>query len=47
VDSKVTRLTSLIEPMLIIFTGIVIGAILVVIYLPVFYLGLAIKRGMQ
>lgn len=47
VDSKVTRLTSLIEPLLIIFTGVVIGAILVVIYLPVFYLGLAIKRGMQ
>ena len=47
VDSAVTRLTAIIEPLLVIFTGAIIGIIVIVIYLPVFYLGMAIKKGMR
>lgn len=47
VDSAVSRLTTLIEPLLIIFTGIVVGSIIVVVYLPVFYLGMVIRRGVK
>jgi type II secretory pathway component PulF len=38
-------LTSLIEPLLIILIGGVIGIILIAIYLPVFMLGRAIQAG--
>ncbi|MDD3051300.1 MAG: type II secretion system F family protein [Candidatus Cloacimonetes bacterium] len=47
VDSVVERLTSLIEPVLIILMAAVIGTIIVVIYLPIFNLGLAISAGMK
>lgn len=46
VNSIVDRLTSLIEPLLIVIVGVVIGAIVVVTYLPVFYLGMALSSGM-
>ena len=36
VDSSVDALTSVIEPILILTLGLVIGAILVAIYLPMF-----------
>ncbi len=36
VDEAVTALTSIIEPIIIVFMGIVIGAILVAMYLPMF-----------
>ncbi|MDK9699145.1 MAG: type II secretion system F family protein [bacterium] len=44
VDAMVERMTSLIEPMLIIVLGGVVTAILVAVYLPVFKLGRAIGR---
>ncbi|MCX7834620.1 MAG: type II secretion system F family protein [bacterium] len=44
VDAMVERMTSLIEPMLIIILGGVVTAILVSVYLPVFKLGRAIGR---
>ncbi len=46
VDALVSRLTSLIEPMLIVLMGVVVGTLVIVIYLPIFELGLAMKRGM-
>jgi len=46
VESIVDRLTSLIEPLLILLVGSVIGVIVVVTYLPVFYLGMALSAGM-
>jgi type IV pilus assembly protein PilC len=46
VDSVIERLTSLIEPFMIISIGVVVGAILIVIYLPVFNMGMVMQRGM-
>jgi type IV pilus assembly protein PilC len=43
VDSVIARLTSLIEPMMIIAIGVVIASIVVVIYLPVFDFSQAIQ----
>ncbi|MBN2461634.1 MAG: type II secretion system F family protein [Candidatus Cloacimonetes bacterium] len=45
VDSVIDRLTSLIEPVLIILMAGVVGTIIIVIYLPIFKLGLAISEG--
>jgi len=45
VDSVIDRLTSLIEPMLIIVMAAVVGYIIIIIYLPIFNLGLAISSG--
>lgn len=45
VDSVIDRLTALIEPVLIVLMASVVGTIIVVIYLPIFYLGLAISAG--
>ncbi|MDD3235723.1 MAG: type II secretion system F family protein [Candidatus Cloacimonetes bacterium] len=47
VDSVIDRLTSLIEPALIVLMGVVVGGIIVVIYLPIFDLGEAISQGMK
>lgn len=44
VDSVILRLTSLIEPLMIIAIGVIISTIVVVIYLPVFQFGQAIQR---
>jgi len=46
VDSMVNRMTSLIEPLMIMFVGGMILVILIVTYLPVFYIGMAMKSGM-
>jgi type IV pilus assembly protein PilC len=46
VNSVIERLTSLIEPLLIIMIGLVVGSILVVIYLPVFQMGMVMQQGM-
>jgi len=43
----VSRLTSLIEPLLIVLIAIVIGTIVIVIYLPIFTFGFAMKRAIQ
>ncbi|MEA1972254.1 MAG: type II secretion system F family protein [Candidatus Cloacimonadota bacterium] len=45
VDSVIERLTSLIEPLLIILMAGVVGSIIIVIYLPIFYLGMALSTG--
>lgn len=45
VDAVIDRLTSLIEPLLIIIIAAVIGSIIIVIYLPIFYLGMAMSNG--
>ncbi len=47
VEALITRITSLIEPLLILLLGTVVGAIVIIIYLPIFYLGLAIKQGLN
>lgn len=47
VDALIGRLTSVLEPMLIVLMGIVVGALVITIYLPIFYLGMAMKRGMK
>ncbi|MCD4829536.1 MAG: type II secretion system F family protein [Candidatus Cloacimonetes bacterium] len=47
VDAVIERLTSLIEPILIILMAGVVGTIIVVVYLPIFNLGLAISSGMK
>ncbi len=44
VESVITRLTSLIEPMMIIGIGVVIATIVIVIYLPVFEFGQAVQQ---
>ncbi len=45
-DATVDRLTSLIEPILIALIGSVVLIIIVSLYLPIFYLGMAIRQGM-
>lgn len=47
VDTVIDKLTSLIEPMLIIIMAVVVGYIIIIIYLPIFNLGLAISSGMR
>jgi type IV pilus assembly protein PilC len=42
VDDAVTALTSLLEPMIIVFLGVVIGGLVVAMYLPIFKLGAVI-----
>ncbi len=42
VDSVIDRLTSLIEPLLIILMAAVVGTVIVVVYLPIFSLGMAL-----
>ncbi len=39
IDQKVSRLTTLLEPMLMVFLGIIIGGLVIAMYLPVFRLG--------
>jgi type IV pilus assembly protein PilC len=39
VDSAVAALTSLLEPMLMVFLGVTIGFIVVAMYLPIFQMG--------
>jgi type IV pilus assembly protein PilC len=46
-EAVVSRLTSLIEPMLIVIIAVVIGSIVIVIYLPIFSFGMVLKKGMQ
>jgi type IV pilus assembly protein PilC len=46
-EAVITRLTSLIEPMLIVLIALVIGTIVIIIYLPVFYMGFAFRRGIS
>jgi len=45
VDSVIDRLSSLIEPLLIVLMAAVVGTIVIIIYLPIFNLGNAIASG--
>lgn len=47
VDAVIDRLTSLIEPLLIILMAAIVGTIIVVIYLPIFDLGQAMSQGLK
>lgn len=47
VDAVIERLTSLIEPFLIIIMAAVVGGIIVVVYLPIFSLGKAMTQGIK
>jgi len=47
VDSVIDRLTSLIEPLLIVLMASIVGTIIIVIYLPIFNLGEAISQGIR
>ena len=46
VDAIVDRLTSLIEPLLIVLIGSVVLIIIISLYLPIFYLGMAVRQGL-
>ena len=46
VDALVERMTTLIEPMLILLVGAVIALMVVLTYLPVFHLGAALQSGL-
>ncbi|MFH0766288.1 MAG: type II secretion system F family protein [Calditrichota bacterium] len=46
VDAVVERLTSLIEPAMIVSIGALVASIIVTIYLPIFKLGMALQRGL-
>ena len=42
VDAAVDNLTSLLEPMIMSFLGVIVGGLMVAMYLPIFTLGQAI-----
>jgi len=46
VNALVERMTTLIEPILILLVGIIIAVMVVITYLPVFYLGAALQSGL-
>ena len=46
VNALVERMTTLIEPILILMVGVIIGVMVVITYLPVFYLGAALQTGL-
>jgi type IV pilus assembly protein PilC len=45
VEASVQGLTSLIEPVLIVLVGIIVGTVVITMFLPIFYLGDAIMKG--
>lgn len=45
IDAMVNRITSILSPILIVMLGIIVLIIVVAIYLPIFYLGSAIRHG--
>ncbi|MDY6910095.1 MAG: type II secretion system F family protein [Thermodesulfobacteriota bacterium] len=45
VDTTVEALTSLLEPLLIVFLGVTIGGLLVAMYLPIFQIADVVSRG--
>jgi len=46
VNALVERMTTLIEPILILMVGVIISVMVVITYLPVFYLGAALQSGL-
>ncbi|MCX7591414.1 MAG: type II secretion system F family protein, partial [Kiritimatiellae bacterium] len=45
VDAMLAGLTSLLEPMLMVFLGIIIGGIVMCMFLPIFKMGEVVSRG--
>ena len=45
VDQAVENLTSLIEPMIMVFLGVVIGGLVIAMYLPIFSMASSIGGG--
>ncbi|TPW05251.1 MAG: type IV pilin bioproteinis protein, partial [bacterium] len=45
VEAAVEGLAALIEPLLIVVVGIIVGVVVITMYLPIFYLGDAILHG--
>jgi type IV pilus assembly protein PilC len=45
VDITVEALTSLLEPLLLVFLGVTIGGLLVAMYLPIFQIADVVARG--
>ncbi len=45
VEAAVQGLTSLIEPILIVLVGVIVGTVVVTMFLPIFYLGDAVMKG--
>ena len=43
VDTMLTGLTSLLEPLLMVFLGIIIGGIVICMFLPIFKLGTVVS----
>jgi type IV pilus assembly protein PilC len=43
VDTAVSTLTSLLEPIMIVFLGVVVGGLVVAMYLPIFKLVTLVK----
>ena len=43
VDTAVSNLTTLMEPMVILFLGVIIGGIVVSMYMPIFQLGMVLN----
>ncbi len=46
VASLIDKLTSLIEPLLILTLGLIVGVLVILIYLPIFNLGSAMRKGL-
>jgi len=44
VDTAVANLTSLLEPLLMVFLGIVVGGVVIAMYLPIFKLVTVVGR---
>ena len=47
VDNMVSTLATLIEPIMIVVMGGIVGSVIVALYLPIFSLGQAIKGGLK
>ena len=45
VDKQVESLTSLMEPIIMSFLGVVIGGLIIAMYLPIFSMGQAVGGG--
>ncbi len=45
VDTAVSTLTSLLEPIMIVFLGVVVGGLVVAMYLPIFNIAGAVQGG--
>jgi type IV pilus assembly protein PilC len=45
VEASVAGLTALIEPLLIVIVGVIVGIVVITMFLPIFYLGDAIMHG--